>query len=404
MKKLKKNAKVNTEKKAKTVDRAKTAKYLKFGAIGAAILTVIIIASVFTVSYLNDEGIIIRSKTVKKSEDLSVNGAMFTYIFWDNFKLSLAGDYGYYYKLQGISSSNDLYLENPNEKGKTWWDHFADMAEETTTAMLAYAQYALDNGKGLTDADQKLIDEEMQNMENTAYVMGMSLDDYLSKNYGRGVKAEDVRDVLELMCLSNNGSSYMYESLTPTDSEIDKYFETNNNDLKKADYYFFVLGISGKNNLTPEQEKYFSDKAEDIKQSSSAEEFKSKISAYLTEYNASLKDGDEKKLTNEQLKEYIESELKSMEYMNDVYADTLEVDRWIFDSSRVVGDTYVNHEDGYGTYGVVYIIKPVYIDSKWRDLAKENILKDRVAELMNTLKTDRPVKLNKLVKAIAHLD
>jgi hypothetical protein len=241
-------------------------------------------------------------------------------------------------------------------------------------------------------------------MENTAYVMGMSLDDYLSKNYGRGVKAEDVRDVLELMCLSNNGSSYMYESLTPTDSEIDKYFETNNNDLKKADYYFFVLGISGKNNLTAEQEKYFSDKAEDIKQSSSAEEFKSKISAYLTEYNASLKDGDEKKLTNEQLREYIESELKSMEYMNDVYADALEVDRWIFDSSRVVGDTYVNHEDGYGTYGVVYIIKPVYIDSKWRDLAKENILKDRVTELMNTLKTDRPVKLNKLVKAIAHLD
>ena len=168
------------EANQKSRDRSKTAKQLKIAAIAALILTVAILATVFSVALLNEEGIIIRNKTVRKSEDLSINGAMFTYIFWDNFRLSITGDYAYYYKLQGISSADDLYLENPNEKGKTWWDHFAEMAEETTTALLCYAQYALDNGKGLTAEDELLIKEEMSNMEDTAEVLGMTFEDYLS--------------------------------------------------------------------------------------------------------------------------------------------------------------------------------------------------------------------------------
>lgn len=402
-KKLKKNAKVTVEANQKSRDRSKTAKQLKIAAIAALILTVAILATVFSVALLNEEGIIIRNKTVRKSEDLSINGAMFTYIFWDNFRLSITGDYAYYYKLQGISSADDLYLENPNEKGKTWWDHFAEMAEETTTALLCYAQYALDNGKGLTAEDELLIKEEMSNMEDTAEVLGMTFEDYLSRNYGKGIKPQDVKAVLELMCLSNNGSAHMLETLTPTDSEIDAYYDTNTNALKKADYYFFVLGISGKDVLSEEMEKYFSEKAEDISRSSSAEEFKSKVSAYLTEYNASLKDGDENKLTSSQLEEYIKSELNSMVYMNDVYSDSIPVDKWIFDDSRVAGDTYVNHEDGYGTYGVAYIIKPVYIDAEWRDLAKNNILSERTAKLIDELKSEKPVNLDKLVRSIAPL-
>lgn len=402
-KKMKKNAKLSTETKEKTTDRAKTAKQLKIGGIAAAILAAVIVISLCTVSLLNDAGIIIRSKTVHKSEELSVNGAMFTYIFWDNFRLSLSGDYGYYYKLQGISSQDDLSLENPNDKGRTWKDHFLDMAKETTEAMLSYAQYALDNGKGLTDRDQALIEEEMTNMADNAEVLGMTFEEFLSTNYGRGVKPDDVRDVLELMCLSNNGSAYMLESLTPNDKDIDEYYDTNPNALKKADYYFFVLGISGKDVLTKEQEEYFSSKAQDIGTATSAEEFKEKVTAYLTDYNASLKDGDEKKLSSIELKEYIESELEAMIYMNDVYSDSVEVDRWIFDEERKVGETYVNHEEGYGTYGVAYILKPVYIDEKWRELAKENILSDRTAKLIEQLKKENPVDLDKLVKAVADL-
>ncbi|MBO5745241.1 MAG: hypothetical protein J6R60_05555 [Clostridia bacterium] len=403
LKKLKKSAANSTHKNKKRINSEKVKKYSKIGAIVAAALAVVMLVGIITVSILNDEGIIMRGRSVKKSDDLSINGAMLTYIFWDNFNNSITGDYASYYKLQGITSADDLSLENPMEEGKLWWDHFADMAKETTSLMLTYAQYALDGGKGLSAEDIKLIDEEMKNMENAAAVYGQSFEEYLSINYGRGIRPDDVRDVLELMCLSNNGIELMYKDLEPTKDEINSFYSTNTNELKKADYYFFVLGISGKDVLTPEMEKYFSEKAEDISRSSSTEEFKQKITAYLIDYNKSLEAGDENKLNDKELEEYIKSELAAIEYMNDVYADEKDVDKWIFSDQRVAGDTYVNHQEGYGTYGIAYIVKPVYIDEKWEEIAKTKLLETKEEALLLELEEKYPTDLSKLTKVIAKL-
>jgi hypothetical protein len=403
LKKLKKSAANSTHKNKKRINYEKVKKYSKIGAIVAAALAVVMLVGIITVSILNDEGIIMRGRSVKKSDDLSINGAMLTYIFWDNFNNSITGDYASYYKLQGITSADDLSLENPIEEGKLWWDHFADMAKETTSLMLTYAQYALDGGKGLSAEDIKLIDEEMKNMENAAAVYGQSFEEYLSINYGRGIRPDDVRDVLELMCLSNNGIELMYKDLEPTKDEINSFYSTNTNELKKADYYFFVLGISGKDVLTPEMEKYFSEKAEDISRSSSTEEFKQKITAYLIDYNKSLEAGDENKLNDKELEEYIKSELAAIEYMNDVYADEKDVDKWIFSDQRVAGDTYVNHQEGYGTNGIAYIVKPVYIDEKWEEIAKTKLLETKEEALLLELEEKYPTDLSKLTKVIAKL-
>ena len=205
------------------------------------------------------------------------------------------------------------------------------------------------------------------------------------------------------MCLSNNGIELMYKDLEPTKDEINSFYSTNTNELKKADYYFFVLGISGKDVLTPEMEKYFSEKAEDISRSSSTEEFKQKITAYLIDYNKSLEAGDENKLNDKELEEYIKSELAAIEYMNDVYADEKDVDKWIFSDQRVAGDTYVNHQEGYGTYGIAYIVKPVYIDEKWEEIAKTKLLETKEEALLLELEEKYPTDLSKLTKFIAKL-
>ncbi len=400
---MKKSAKQNTQKKKKTLSRAKGEKIFKIGSWVAGAVAVVALVSIITFTILADAGTIMRGRTVKKSEDLSVNGAMFTYIFWDNFQNAISGDYASYYKLQGITSPDDLSLDNPHDEGKKWRDHFLDMAMETTSLMLSYGQYAIDNGKGLSQEDQKLIDEEIENIKDTAVIYGLSLEDYLARYFGRGVKENDVRDVLALLCLSNNGIAHMDVALEPTENEINEYYNTNTNALKKADYLFFVLGISGKDVLSPEQEKYFSEKAEEISKSSSAEEFTEKVTAYLREYNASLKAGDENKLNDNELEEYIKSELEAMKYMNDVYSDEMDVDKWIFSDQRVTGDTYVNHEESYGTYGIAYIIKPVYIDTEWKKIAKENILDAKTEELIKELEEAYPADLTKLTKVVSKL-
>ena len=120
LKKLKKSAANSTHKNKKRINSEKVKKYSKIGAIVAAALAVVMLVGIITVSILNDEGIIMRGRSVKKSDDLSINGAMLTYIFWDNFNNSITGDYASYYKLQGITSADDLSLKNPIEEGKLW--------------------------------------------------------------------------------------------------------------------------------------------------------------------------------------------------------------------------------------------------------------------------------------------
>ncbi len=403
LRKLKKNAAQNEKSGKKAKSNAKVQKYARLGGITAAAIAVLTLVCIVTVSLLNDAGAIIRAKSVSKSDDLKINGAMMSYLFWDSFHTSLSGDYATYYKLQGIASPEDLEKENPNEKGTTWKDHFFKMACETTKAMLDYAQYALDNGRGLTSEDQKLIEEELENIENTAFILGYKADEYIEKNYGRGVNMSDVRDVLELICLSNNGMILADEKLAPTEDDLNNYYNTNTNELKKADYYFFVLGISGKDVLTPEQEQYYSEKALYISQSSSTEEFKEKVTEYLKEQNELLKDGDENKLDKDELEAAIKAELKALEYTADVYADKEDVDKWIFSDERFEGDTYINHHDGFGTYGVAYIVKPVYIDSEWKEIAKKNIVKERTSELIEEYEIIYPVELDKFGKSIPDL-
>lgn len=378
-KKLKKQIKTPGKNELKKIENIQKLKKVLTIVIPA--LVVLVIGAIITFNVLSENGTIIRSQTVMESEHFKVDGAMMTYLFWDTVSSELEGDNASFYKMYDLKNVYDI--DNKCHTGQTWREYFIEMTTETMQKMLTYAHYALSLGKTLNDEDNRLIEEELIRIEAAASVYGMKLEKYLKTYYGRGVNIEDIRKTLEIIYLSTCGMDMMTENLSVSDAEIEEYYQKEKESLKCADYLFYVTGISGKDNLTAEQDKFYSSRAQNICNSTSEEEYIKRVTDYLKEVNDLLKDDDEEKLNATELEEYIKSELESMRYIGVAYDKNMkDLDKWIFSADRQAGETYLNHVDGYGTFGVVYMLKPAYIPDDWKDTAKKTLLKQKEDELL----------------------
>lgn len=381
-KKLKKQIKTPTAKELKKIENMYRLK--KILSIVIPALIVVVIAAIITFNILSDNGTIIRSQTVMESEYFKVDGAMMTYLFWDTVNSELEGDNASFYKMYDLGSVYDL--DNQSHTGTTWREYFLKMTKETMQKMLTYAHYSLSLGKNLSEEDNRLIEEEIIKIEAAADIYGINLEKYLRTYYGRGVNLDDIRRTLQIIYLSTYGMDMMEENLSVSDAEIEEYYENEKDSLKCADYLFFVTGISGKDNLTEEQESFYSARAQYIKLATSEEEYIKRVTDYLKEVNDLLDDDDEEKLNATELEEYIEAELASMRYEGVSFNEnSKELDNWIFSEDRKEGDTYLNHTDGYGTFGVVYMLKPSYIPDDWKETAEKTLLAQKEDDLLKSI-------------------
>lgn len=381
-KKLKKQVKVPTAKELKKIENMKKLK--KILAIVIPAIIVLVIATVITVATLNDYGIIIRNTTVIKTDTFNIDGAMMTYFYWDTVNDALEGENAGSYKVQGFASVDDL--DSVSFTGQSWREYFAEMSVQAMQSMLSFAHYAVDEGKVLNDEDNAEIEKELIRIEGLASIYGIPLEKYLGAYYGRGVNMEDIRKTLEIVYLSSYGMDLLNENVTVSDEEIESYYSNDQEKLECVDYLFFVTGISGKNNLNEEQQEFYSTRAGYISQATTEEEFTKRVTDFIKEENDKRSDDDEEKLNAEELEEYIDSEIKNMRYEKSIFdPNNSSLDNWIFSKDRKAGDSFINHTEGYGTYGIVYILKPNYIPDDWKDTAKSNILTSKKRAILDDI-------------------
>ncbi len=389
----------NSENKSAVTKAVNTlSKHKKTIAALAVALIIVVTVSLIFIDILNENGVIIRAKKVKKSDDISINGAMMTFYFWDCFNSSLQSNESYYRTNGLLSAAN---LDDPDPLGNPWRNTFEKTTIEIADLYMTYAQYAVDNNITLSSELLEKVESEVKKFKDKAVVYGMSTDKFLSKYYGRGVKESDVRDAITLAYLSTEGFNAMYDSVDVTDERITDYFNNNKQEFQRTDYCFFTTGISGKDNLTEDEKKYYSEKAEYIANSSSVDEFKERVGEYIIEQNNRLPFDSGDRLSGTELDEYVKNSIESVVCENISYNDKIGFHSWVFSDDRIPGDSFVNHVEPYGTYGAIYIITPIYIDSEWRDQAITLIIQNEIQNMIDNIDEQYPATSADIISSVS---
>ncbi len=267
-------------------------------------------------------GISLRNTVSITTENFEMNNAMVAYLFGTSY-LEFYNQYYYYMSYLGLDPSVSLKKQNYGER--TWFDYFMDMAVNSAKQILILAEGALADGEEFTEEDQKKMDETIDELKATAKANGMSLNSYLGQLYGNGIKEKDVRAVMEIQALA----SKKYESLTESyefDAEdYEKYCEENKDKFYTMEYVYYKFDDAEK-------------AAEVVETAKTYEEFVE----YVKNYAVEKAEADKKEGTTvdaDKVKEDAEADLEE-NTTTYAYAQSTELDKWLFDAERKVGDMY----------------------------------------------------------------
>lgn len=234
-------------------------------------------------------------------------------------------------------------------KEPTWQDAITYSA----VSQLVYAKYGAEmaekEGLELTEAEVKEIDEQFEEVRETAKKNDYSINRWLRLQLGYGVTEKLIRTLTEQSYLAQK----YYEKVTEdtnaavTDDRINEEYAANKDkyDIVDLRVYSFAADL-GSNHTHEEGEEHEKEHAEaEAKAKAQAEEFLKKVTDeasfieaakadILTKDNKSTKDPDATTLV----------ENKNQAQVNVTYGEN--VDKWVFDDARKVGDVAVLENNG----------------------------------------------------------
>lgn len=233
-------------------------------------LIIVLLAGILVLNVLNSNGIILRGKTVMQTENFKVTGTMMQYA---------AGAVK-----QGFINSYGEELVSYMQDG-----YFKESAQTEVETYLVYAEAAKAEGITLDEEEYSRIDENLKAMKDVAKASGYSVNSYLSLAYGKGVNEKDLRAFYELSMLANKYEQKIYDETkdTLTDDEIEAYYKKNSDQYTVADVLKYTETLTLESGLTEDEKSAkkteFLAKFDAMGAATSEEEFKSALTAYLTD-------------------------------------------------------------------------------------------------------------------------
>ncbi len=281
-------------------------------------------------------GVLLRGAVSLSTEHTEVDNAMLSYFFYNEF-YNFLNQNATVAQQKGLSSTLSLKQQNYTED-ITWFDYIMGRAVNNLSQYLMLAEAAKADGLALDDSDYKIIDENITSLEANAKEAGVSKAKYISANYGRGVKEDDIRRALELVQLADKKNTAIIDSISFTDDEMAKHFDENKDLFTYVSYKAFDMDPEeyyGTNEFTEDERLAVSTMATMLGASRSAEEFDTRVKEYLTGMYKNI----DKELTAEEL----EARIAATNVTDDSnYSDAFA--KWAWDDARKAGDTTVISE------------------------------------------------------------
>ncbi len=248
----------------------------------------------------------------------------------------------------GDDIDKDKYGDNP-----TWADFFEYTTINQIKQIKAIYKAAVKAGYKLDDDDTKSINEQIEELRETASDNNYSLNAYLLNNYNRGLNEKLLREMLEEYAVIDKYDEEKLEEIqnSITADDITKEYEKDPSAYQTVDLKAFSLSSEAATNTddtsysdeeleaqTKEAKEETLDKIQKFYDAATADNFTSLAYEYAPEDEKdSYKDKDEATDASALTKETITS------YFGEDAAT------WAFESGRAVGDKYLaktENEDG----------------------------------------------------------
>lgn len=361
---LAQSAKKSQKKSEKSKAAAKIVKMV------VAIVLAVVVAGGIVWKVLDDTAAIKKNTTVfSLGDDIRVSEVEFTYYYsqYLNNIYSYAQQYAMYGMNIGIdptkSPDEQNYGTDADGNDVLLSDYIKD---ETISALQSYKilyAEALKAGYKLTDDEQKSIDDQVEELRNTAAENKYSLNAYLKASYGKGINEKFLRKQLEMQTIVTRYQSDTSTNLTNSYSEADikAVYDADPSAYNAVDARTLSFAIE---TLTAKDGE--SDEQLATRQKAAAAKVKAEAEAALKACTSEKAFLEQAKKKNSSTEDY---DAESATALTEAAKSTLisyvseDAAKWAFDSARKSGDVKlfeVGSDGNVTSYVILYINKGSY--------------------------------------------
>ena len=361
---LAQSAKKSQKKSEKSKAAAKIVKMV------VAIVLAVVVAGGIVWKVLDDTAAIKKNTTVfSLGDDIRVSEVEFTYYYsqYLNNIYSYAQQYAMYGMNIGIdptkSPDEQNYGTDADGNDVLLSDYIKD---ETISALQSYKilyAEALKAGYKLTDDEQKSIDDQVEELRNTAAENKYSLNAYLKASYGKGINEKFLRKQLEMQTIVTRYQSDTSTNLTNSysESDIKAVYDADPSAYNAVDARTLSFAIE---TLTAKDGE--SDEQLATRQKAAAAKVKAEAEAALKACTSEKAFLEQAKKKNSSTEDY---DAESATALTEAAKSTLisyvseDAAKWAFDSARKSGDVKlfeVGSDGNVSSYVILYINKGSY--------------------------------------------
>ena len=295
---------------------------------------------------------------VVKSQNYKISYPVVQYLM--NYMIqSFCDNYGTSY----FDTTKDLKTQYYDQENNiTWYDYFYDTTKNYVTQIVVYAEGGKAKGLKLSDEEIKQLDDSFKQMESVAAESSMSLDEFISKQYGNSVTKKEIEEIQKMTVLARDYSNYLLDSFKYTDEDYEKQYKDNKNDYVVADYLVYSFGYSNEETSGAVKKEVAKENADALANAKNEKEFKEYLEKYLRDnpLNVSVPTSSESSVTEEDFNAGVKAALEAVENKGVAYNDSNNCYKWTFSDERKENDITVIDENN--SYNVILIKKPVYRD------------------------------------------
>ncbi|MDD6728592.1 MAG: peptidylprolyl isomerase [Eubacteriales bacterium] len=342
--------------------KAKNKDIVKFVGVAIFVAAVIAVLAVLGVRYYTvpngKEGDMMNpGSVVAEIDGTKVSTGMFNYYYSSMVSYyEQYAAYGYF-DLDTTKDYSSQYTTDDEGNQITWEDFFIQecLKEiETTTAYYTAGKAA---GVTLTASQQETLDSQMESLKTSASENGVSLDEYISANFGQYCSEETLELMLEQYYITANYKGMLSAQNDFSEEEINKYFDEHKDEYQQITFTYLAFPYDTTDDTTT---KNSINKAKSyMSKMTDADAVKDLVEEVYADYIASDAEyamESDSSITKEEATADAIATYEENTYATITGADSpfdTEVTNWLFSADTKVGSTnyYADESAGY-----IYVI------------------------------------------------
>lgn len=198
----------------------------------AVVIAVILLAALI----LPSMGITRRVLTAVTIGDTKISTAEYSYYYRSSFQ-------NYYNTMVSYLGEDNVPIDTGRSLKKqdmsedqTYADYFSSNAVNQLTELVVWASEAEKEGFTLPEESRQQLDDLMAQLEIAAQSSNMTVDSYLSANYGLGFNRDLFEKCAERELLVEAYKEAKYKSYSYTQDQLEDYYQENEKDFETVDF------------------------------------------------------------------------------------------------------------------------------------------------------------------------